>query len=328
MFETHNKMMLDKGYSWDKLRTIYIGGGTPSLWGQRGADFIKDNLNKFGITYDLNDIEFTLEVNPGSWNEEAVDAWSSIGVNRFSVGLQSLDQDYIKALDRVHSLDDAMSTLKFFNENDYNFSVDFMLGLPELPGSSKRNIIKELDEIMSYDPNHISLYILTTKKNYIHKELLPADEMISKEYMDVSEYFKKRNWCHYEVSNYSKPGFESKHNLNYWKCRSVAAVGPSGVGFLAEDNFRYKWKVTDDSFVSEQLNTEEAFLEKVYMSLRVNSGLSLNTFEDTEKFKNICEKWIENGHAFISDNSVILTSKGFLFIDSLMGDIFKEKMIL
>lgn len=327
MLSTHDSMMKEKGYAWEKLKTLYIGGGTPSLWGERGASFIKSNLKKYGINFDPGSIEFTLEVNPGSWNEEAIGAWESIGVNRFSVGLQSIDSDYIKALDRVHSIEDAMGTLKFFSENNYNFSVDFMLGLPRLEGAGERDIIKELDQIMSFNPNHISLYILTTKKNYIHKDLLPSDESISKEYLEVSSYFSKIGWSHYEVSNYSKYGFESKHNLNYWKCRSVAAVGPSAVGFLSEDNFRYKWKVTDDSFVKEELNDEEAFLEKIYMSLRVKSGLAFDTFQDKDKFKKLCKTWVSNGHAETSDDSVALTSKGFLFIDSLMGDIFKENIV-
>lgn len=328
MLDAHDSMMKEKGYVWDELRTLYIGGGTPSLWGERGASFIKSNLSKFGISLNSKDIEFTLEVNPGSWNQGAINAWKSIGVNRFSVGLQSLDSDYIKALDRIHTIDDALDTLKYFSQLNYNFSVDFMLGLPRLEGAGVRDIVKELDQIMSYNPVHISLYILTTKKNYVHKDLLPSDEDISKEYMDVSKYFSEIGWSHYEVSNYSKPGFESKHNLNYWRCRSVAAVGPSAVGFLSEDNFRYKWKVSESSFSKEELSAEEAFLEQIYMSLRVKSGLRFDTFKEKEKFKKLCKSWVANEYAKIDDQSVFLTSKGFLFIDSLMGDIFKEKMIM
>jgi oxygen-independent coproporphyrinogen-3 oxidase len=101
----HESLMKTNGCSWAPLKTLYIGGGTPSLWGKEGAPFLKDLLNKHNITL-TPDCEFTLEVNPGSWDKESLEMWESLGVNRFSLGIQSLQKEAIKYLDRVHSIEE------------------------------------------------------------------------------------------------------------------------------------------------------------------------------------------------------------------------------
>jgi oxygen-independent coproporphyrinogen-3 oxidase len=321
---THEKLLNEQGYEFSKLKTLYMGGGTPSLWGASGANHLGQFLLSKEIYLD-QECEFTLEVNPGSWTEEGLKQFQNIGVNRYSLGIQALDSRFLKVLDRVHNFDEVHKTLKKFNEMNANFSVDFMLGLP-FSKEWNRDVISELKEILKYKPNHISLYILTVKEHYVHFEHLPNEEWIEKEYLAVSEYLQDQGFSHYEVSNFALPGKESQHNLRYWKSESVGAMGPSATGFLREAKLRYKWKVNSAEYVKEELTTEELALEHIYMLLRTNLGLSIkDTFQDdnlANEFLNIAKSWEEKGLASIINDVIKLSPKGYLLMDSLMDDIF------
>lgn len=313
-----------KNESFLKLESLYIGGGTPSLWGETGAHFLQKFMIDRGIERD-SDCEWTLEVNPGSWTKLGLEAWRSAGVNRFSLGIQALDQRFLKILDRVHSLDEVYETLTYFGEENLNFSVDFMLGLP----NSKlweRSIEKELNEILKFNPKHISLYILTVPSHYRHYDELPDEEWIEKEYLLVANFLRQHGFEHYEVSNFAKPGFESRHNLAYWRNETVGALGPSATGYFAESGFRYKWMTTKPEFVPEQLTSAERELEKIYMRLRTSLGLNLKesySSLDEARLRQLIDQWTDKGLAVETGPFVVRpTSKGFLLLDSLMNDLF------
>lgn len=323
-WDKHEKIMKDNGYEWSELETLYIGGGTPSLWGEEGAIFLKNFFKEKGITLAKNG-EFTLEVNPGSWSENGLNAWRELGMNRFSLGIQSLNSEYLKILDRVHSLDDVYQTLDHFNKMKLNFSVDFMLGLPDSE-KRNRNILKELDEILAFSPEHISLYILTAKGAYPFKDQLPEDDFLANEYLSVSEKLISAGFTHYEVSNFAKPNKASVHNIAYWKSKSVAAVGPSASGLFFENQIRYKWKVSSDEVEIEKMSDESMLIEKVYMGLRINEGLSLEVF-DNKEIINLAKKWQSQGLCTIDSGHLRLNSRGFLVLDDLMGQMFSQKII-
>ncbi len=326
-FNEHEKLMKENGYSWAPLKTLYIGGGTPSLWGMEGVNFLRKFLQENSLEL-ASDCEFTLEVNPGAWEEGILNEWQKLGVNRYSLGIQSLDGTLSKYLDRVHSIDDVFHTLKFFNQKKHNFSVDFMLGLP-FSETLSRNVVDELERALQFNPSHFSVYILTVKDNYTHYTKLPSEEWIEKEYLDVARYLKEKGFLHYEVSNFSLKDKESKHNLSYWKSQTVAALGPSATGFLAEKRLRYKWKTNSPVPEIENLKEEEFQLEKIYMGLRSSDGLDLNSFAPADdvdsKFVN---KWVREGKATVNDKRLLtLTSEGYLLLDSLMDELFSLKMI-
>ena len=263
-------------------------------------------------------------MNPGTWTEEGLQAWREFGINRYSLGIQALRTDYLKILDRVHSLDDVHETLSFFNKNQYNFSVDFMLGLP-WSESKKRDILAELDDILRYDPGHLSLYILTAKGAYPYKGDLPEDDYLEKEFLLVSEKLREVGYEHYEVSNFAKPGLASEHNLRYWRCESVAALGPSAVGFLKEKSLRYKWKTDGHFYTEEALNADELKLEQIYMGLRIHEGLNPSEhfeIKDRKEIECLLSEWESDGLGFGSWQHFTLTSKGFLILDTLMQKLF------
>lgn len=324
-FIEHEKLMKENGYSWDALETLYIGGGTPSLWGVKGAEFLADFLQKKNIKLSPS-CEFTLEVNPGSWTKESLEAWKKTGVNRYSLGIQTLNAQLIKYLDRVHSIDDVFETLAYFKEMNANFSVDFMLGLP-YSEENQRDVIEELKRALAYCPSHFSVYILTVKENYKYFKNLPNEEWIEKEYLTVADFLIENKFSHYEVSNFGLESKKSKHNLMYWKSNSVAALGPSATGFLSEDKIRYKWKTKVAEIEMENLSEEEFKLEKVYMALRSEEGLSQDFFADEEKFKQIKDSWEKKNCLLNYSDKIRLNSSGYLILDSLMDELFRLKLV-
>ena len=313
-------LMNEHGYSWAPLKTFYIGGGTPSLWGESGKIFLENFFKKYSLQLDPN-CEFTLEVNPGAWTEASLSAWREWGVNRFSLGVQSLNESMIHYLDRVHNIQDVYDTLTYFHKNNLNFSMDFMLGLP-FSDVEKRDVIAELEIALKYQPSHFSVYILTVKDNYTHYKELPGEDFIAEEYLKVAEFLKLSGYLHYEVSNFAKPDKESRHNLNYWKSQTVAALGPSATGFLAEKKLRYKWKIATSDMELEQLTSEQFNLEKLYMALRSSEGIRLSEYVISEsKQKELIERWAKLGYLADKSDLIRLSSRGFLFLDSVLDNI-------
>lgn len=281
-------------------------------------------FNQYGIVWD-DDYEATMEVNPDSFDEKTIEAWKAIGINRFSLGVQSIDPRYSKVLDRAHSVDDALKAISFFKSRNENFSVDLMLGLP-FSKEWDRNVIRELEELLKYRPNHFSVYILTVKGDYPHLKDLPSEEWIEREYLEVSELLKAKGYQHYEVSNFSLEGKRSNHNMQYWKNASVAALGPSATGFLNSGDLgvRYKWKPTQVEYIQEVLSPEQLALEQVYLGLRTSEG-----HKTTDKdFLNLASQWVAKGWAHSSKEGLVkLTSQGYLILDSLMDELFRENVI-
>ena len=327
----HERILSTRGLKLGGLETLYIGGGTPSLWGEEGARFLESFLQKKGLELN-NKGEYTLEVNPGTWTDKIISRWLKAGINRFSVGIQSLDERFLPILDRVHTLHESFELLDYFKGIKLDYSVDFMLGLPNSE-SLQRNVLEELDKILFYKPSHISLYILTTKESYIHQKSLPKDDWVAEEYLKVSNFLIERGFNHYEVSNFSLPGKESKHNLRYWSLDSVAALGPSGTGFLKgnKGGFRYKWNVHDSRVKEEVLSKREFELEKIYLSLRTFRGLNVSDLfskDNDYALYSLIDEWRLKGYLSSLENErVSLSPKGFLLLDSIMDDLFREKII-
>ena len=311
--------------TWSPLETLYVGGGTPSLWGKQGAEFLKAFLKEREIKIS-DDCEATLEVNPGTWTEEGIEAFQAVGFNRFSVGVQSTKDSFLEKLDRVHRHDEVAETLSMLQRKKLNFSVDFMLGLPDSE-KGERKILEELEEILSYGPSHLSLYILTVKDNYTHYEKLPNDEWIEREFLEVSNYLTERGFEHYEVSNFSKAGLKSKHNSRYWSGESIAALGPSATGYFSNSKIRFKWKTLEPTFQVEELSDSEVRMENFYLKLRTSSGVDLNSFfegEELKTAKSLGRSWEERGLCHSHDGSLVLTPRGYLLMDSLMNEAFGQ----
>lgn len=317
----HEELMREHKVSWGVLDTVYLGGGTPSLWGNTGAEFFRS----FFLSHlKLNSPEFTMEVDPGTWTPEMIGNWKDVGLNRISIGTQSLDPKFLKIMDRIHSLEETHALLEFCHRENWNFSLDFLLGIPHSQ-TGKRDILRELDELLRYEPKHVSLYILNARSKYPLVDHIPDDEYIRSEYLLVSEYLRSKGFHHYEVSNFALPGFESRHNQKYWRGESVGALGPTGTGLFShspEKALRYIWKVMSAEIQPESLGKKELNLERVYLSLRTSDGWKPDHV--SYQLMDLFMQWNHKGYGSWDGEKINLNSLGFVMLDSLMDDLFQQ----
>ncbi|HAZ12789.1 MAG: hypothetical protein A2X86_04215 [Bdellovibrionales bacterium GWA2_49_15] len=323
----HQELMREEGMTWGKLKSLYIGGGTPSLW-EQGPQYLKEMMEKMQLTFDPK-YEFTYEMNPGVKSHKNLQDWMDFGLNRVSVGVQSMNAIQLEKLDRFHNLDDTFHTLNMLRDLGINYSVDFMIGLPH-SRDGQRKIVDELAQVLEFNPSHMSVYILTTGKNYVHAKDLPSDTEIESEYLAVADFLKGQGWLHYEVSNFAKPGFLAEHNVAYWNLESVAALGPSATGFMKNQKkaLRYKWMPESAQFSREELMPHELRMEEIYLGLRTHEGFPLEKFQNnldqksSTNLKEIFSGWDKRGLLARRDSKIILNSKGMLLLDSLMNELF------
>lgn len=318
-WDRHEKLLAEKEVEWGRLETVYLGGGTPSLWGVSGAEYFHKSILSH---LKMNSPEFTMEVDPGTWSVEMMNAWRSIGLNRISIGTQSLDENFLTIMDRQHSLEESHALLRYCDSEKLNFSLDFLLGIP-FSKEKKRDIKAELDRLLTHHPKHISLYILNARSHYPHIQHLPDDEYIREEYLFVAEYLKSLGFHHYEVSNFALPGFESRHNQKYWQNQSVAAIGPTATGYLSlskTEAIRYKWKVSQADVETEILTEKELDLEETYLHLRTSQGWAP---QNLQNYEGLFRQWQTQGYGEFREGKMTLNSTGFLMLDSLMDDLFR-----
>jgi oxygen-independent coproporphyrinogen-3 oxidase len=312
---------LSKETNWS---TVYFGGGTPSLWGELAFGFIPDFFSQLQLSPSLLS-EWTIEVDPGTTTINDLKSWTALGVTRFSVGVQTFDPQVLPIMDRSHTFDDITALLGWLKDLKCNFSVDLMLGIPTT--KYNRNIANEVEELLKYNPNHVSIYIFTLIKNYPHKDLLPSDEIVAREFIELHDQLEKSGYNHYEVSNYAKPGFESKHNLKYWNHEPIVAFGPSGTGFerLGGDALRYKWvDALRTELAFEKLDQEALNLEKLYLTFRQKKPWKWSHFYSSDlsgKLEKISDAWFQEGYLLSHSNGWQFSAKGWILLDHLIGDL-------
>ncbi len=274
----------DKNFSAD---TIYLGGGTPSLLTEKELEFI---FNKLDDAFSIAKVkELTIEVNPESVNSQKVKMWKNFGINRVSLGIQSFDDDLLKLIGRVHNSKDVRRALDLLKANFSNISGDLICGLP---GQTLNDWEVELDNIISYDLNHISIYPLqieadTKISKIVNEEYYNLIDDIMIEMMSLSRTkLKENNYNHYEIANYSKSGYESKHNLIYWQYKPYLGFGPSAASFYE----KLRWQNSNNLHVwannlkkevdEESKRIEIQMAEFAFLSLRLlNHGLNCEQFK-------------------------------------------------
>ena len=241
-----------------KINTIYIGGGTPSIISEKYIEKIineiKDNFNI------MKNAEITIEINPGTVNKQKLQKYLEIGINRISLGLQSTDDELLKLLGRVHKYKDFEEIYKLAREVGFkNINVDLMLGLPS---QSISVLEKSLDEIISKNPEHISVYSLIVEENtqmfnLVEKgELkLPNENLEREMYWKVKHILEKNGYNHYEISNFAKNGYESKHNTNCWNQCEYIGFGVSAHSYF--NNVRYSNIYNLEKYIENLKNYEQ-----------------------------------------------------------------------
>lgn len=317
------------------LDTIYFGGGTPSLL---DLGLLSEIFLAIRDTFDIAEFcEITLEVNPGVHTEEAFLVYSELGINRISIGLQSIHEKEQKKLGRIHNLADFEACFDAARAAGFdNISVDIMYGIPY---QTKESLDETLDFVISRSPEHISAYGLIIEEGTpFSLELdtlpLPTEDEECDMYYSVHERLLSAGYSHYEISNYAKPGRESKHNLRYWLLRDCIGVGLAahschgGVRYANTEDFseyisgNYARLYTDTD-KSQAPDREELIM----LSLRLKRGLDLELYkalfgEDFTKGKEeYISELISLDLATLDGERFALTHKGFYLSNTIISSL-------
>ncbi len=310
--------------------TLYIGGGTPSVL---GAQRLEKIIKAAKDTFLTKEVEITVECNPHKIPSEFFHVLNKAGVNRISMGMQSAVDSERRALGRLSAPDEVYSAVMNAKAAGIdNISLDLMLGIP---GQTANSLYGSLDFCLSLDIQHISCYILKIEEGtpfYIKREnlRLPDEEMTASLYLKTCEYLDSHGIKQYEISNFAKPGYESKHNLKYWHCEEYLGIGPSAHSFM--DGSRFYYDRAFDSFVSGKAKPVcdgkgGDFTEYAMLSLRLCDGISnegcMARFGHPIPHKMLlsAKKYIDNSYMKYENGTLSMTPEGFLISNSILADI-------
>ena len=310
------------------IDTIYIGGGTPSII---DSNKIAEILECIRSNYKVKkNAEITIEVNPGTVTKEKLQAYKDFGVNRLSIGLQSTKDNLLKEIGRIHKYEDFLNTYEMATEIGFkNINVDLMIGLPE---QTLQDVEDSLREIRYLKPKHISVYSLILEENTklevlvnLGKLDLPDEDVERQMYWKVKEVLEKNGYEHYEISNFAKRGYKSKHNYNCWKQHSYLGFGVSAHSYY--NNIRYSntnsleeyLQNPDNKKLEEKQTIEDAKKEYMLLGLRTIEGVSISDFKQKYVdnplylFKDELNKLVKEELIEIDLDNIKLTNKGLDF---------------
>lgn len=214
------------------VRSIFIGGGTPSLFSPEAFDRLLSGIAEQVRLED--DVEITLEANPGTFESQKFAEFRALGINRLSIGIQSFDDRFLQALGRVHSAREALRAVEIAQQSGFdNLNLDLMFGLP---GATTENAVNDVRAAIGFGPAHISFYQLTLEPNtYFHKfpPKLPSDEAIFRAQKACQALLAEHGYAQYEISAYSRQGRQCRHNLNYWRFGDYLGIGAGAHGKIS-----------------------------------------------------------------------------------------------
>ena len=271
-------------YRGEKLTTIYIGGGTPSCL---NISQLKRLFQILAIVKKDENIEYTIECNFDSTNKEKLDLFQKYGINRLSFGIETTKKDLEQYLGRENDLDLIKQTIAYAKKIGLsNINVDLMYALKE---ETLKDLEKDLDFILSLDVPHISTYSLIIEENTVlklkgEKEL--DSEIDAKMYEYIGKTLKKQGYEHYEISNFARKGFQSKHNLTYWHNQEYYGIGLGASSYIENQRIRNTRSLNqylkgNHILEIEELTKEDKMIYEIILNLRLKEGLSLTSFEKT-----------------------------------------------
>ena len=330
-----------RSYEIGKLRTLYIGGGTPTALSAQQLAYLLTELSK---VMDLSELEeFTIEANPGDLDPDKIAVLKDSQVNRVSLGVQTFDNKMLKKIGRSHQEQDIYDNIHHLKQAGFdNISIDLIYALPgQTMDQVKENVAKAID----LDFPHMSLYSLILENHTVFmnrmrrgKLPLPKEELEAEMFEYIIEELEKAGFEHYEISNFSKPGFESRHNLVYWDNAEYYGLGAGASGYV--DGIRYKnhgpirhyleaVEAGKARITEEHLTLEEKMEEELFLGLRKKTGVSKVRFEEKfgvsfdQRYGQVVASLTEQGLLVPDDKQVRMTKRGLF-----LGDTVAEKFIL
>ncbi len=323
------------------IDTIFIGGGTPSLTDPRHIEkLIRTLESKFDLS---NVTEFTMEANPGEAPAERLKAFYDLGVNRLSMGVQSLEPDLLQFLTRIHGPEAVFKTFDGARKAGFdNINCDLIFNIP---GQTMDIWKRDLQTIIDLNPEHLSCYSLTVEEGtqlyqYVNrgKVTMPSDDQSADLYLWTQSIMAENGYEQYEISNWSKPENECRHNLHYWEIDPYLAFGPSAHGF--DGKIRFSNIRNLDGYIKNlgdgksprqdhyELSDKDRTNEMIGFGLRINNGVNLNQIPESFR-EAVNQSIIDNhskwdGYLVIEDDRIKLTSAGFAFADGIAVDLMIE----
>ena len=304
-------------YQIDNLKTIYVGGGTPTAL----EDDLFEELLKIIDSYRDGVKEYTFEANPESLSLSKIKMLKQHGVNRVSLGVQTTNDSILKAVNRDHSFEQVKTAIKNLKDNGINnINVDLILGLPH---SSEKVLKEDLDNILFLDVKHVSCYGLTVNPHTVlytkgFKE--PEGDVLREFYDIVEQTLTKNGFVHYEVSNWAKPGYQSEHNLTYWRNEQYFGCGLGASGYI--EDTRYKNTINLSQYLTrafvnekEQVSEKDKRTYQIMLNLRTIEGLELSFVKNKEKE---IEELISGGFLIKENNHLIATYQGMMTLDQVI----------
>jgi len=344
------KLVKESPMGVSEVETIYFGGGTPSLL---KTEALQKLLTTVYEIYKLSkNVEITLEANPDDINEYSLAEWKAIGINRFSIGVQSFKQADLVWMNRAHNAEQALRCIPLVkNAGFQSFSVDLIYGTPTLSDTDWK---KNVQLIIDNNVPHVSCYALTVEPNTALQKLITLNkkedvdpEKQASQFALLTDWLQDAGYEHYEISNFAKPGYRSKHNSSYWQNKTYIGIGPSAHSF---NGISRRWNVSNNSiylqslqkniipYEEEVLSDVQKLNEYIMTSLRTLEGIDLNNVkekfgeENGIKLKERSLKYVENHKIALivisnEKERIILTKEGKLFADGIAADLFFEEII-
>lgn len=320
------------------IDTVYIGGGTPSFLSEESIEKL---LSALIIHFNLDNVrEFTFECNPESLDESKLRLLKKYKIDRISLGLQSSDEYELIFLRRSHNFDTFLTSYKLIRQAGFkNVSVDLMFAIPT---QTMDSFSKSLKKVVELEPEHISCYSLIIEEETLMNRWLNegkispvSDDIYVDMYRFMIDFLANSGYSQYEISNFAKPGFESRHNSAYWIRQDYLGLGASSHSLI--DNQRFSNVANVDEYMIRMLNSksaiDEASLEKltfrdilnekIFLGLRMNNGILLSDFKEIDGFYEKCKSLEKNGLIEFFENRIRLTQKG----RELSNSVFSELII-
>jgi oxygen-independent coproporphyrinogen-3 oxidase len=321
------------------IETIYFGGGTPSLLTHHELQFLISEVYKNYKV--IQNPEITLEANPDDLSTEKINDLAASQINRLSIGIQSFFEDDLKSMNRAHNSNEAKDCLVEATKHFDNITIDLIYGIPSM---SLEKWTKNLQLAFSFGVNHISSYALTVEPKtaldtFIKKGSYPPmdEELALQHFNHLITETEKQGFVHYEISNFGKPDYFSKHNTSYWQGKSYLGIGPSAHSFNGKErswnianNTKYIQAIQESNLPSavEILSEKDRFNEYVMTGLRTIWGISLEKIQVdfgitfNENLLKSIQPYLEKKLLEIKDGKINATQKGKFLIDGIASDLF------
>ena len=332
----------DSPFSKQKIETIYIGGGTPSLL---SASQLESIFGEIESVFTLDTKEVTMELNPDDVTKPYLRELLSIGVNRASMGVQSFDEDLLTFMHRAHNPTEALNALKALSETGFpTFTADLIYGSP---GQTPDMLLNDIERLLRFNPPHISAYSLTIepgtrlgKQAELGRLSMPEDDDVAEQFDLLSGTLSANGIEQYEVSNFSIPGKEAVHNSNYWRHKNYLGLGPSAHSFYWQGEQALRWQNAADLknyIAGKDIKTEEENLspvqlaeERLMLGLRTKRGVQVDELTNRYQYRlnNRQQDWIRNqqaiGNFADTPGMLKLTGDGLKIADYLVIELLAK----